>query len=300
MIKNNKIIFFICLVAILVSMTGCGNSNEIIKDVVDEPIIEEPSNKKVIFQGLIIDVLDKSILVQPNKEYSESKSSDKIVVGYENLGLKNEYSVGDTVAIEYNGIILESYPAQLGEVFSVKLIAKGKENLVFWNGEFYKKDTLSEQTLKWLEMSEDERMVSSYYPSDLMDLGGLADLDNRQEDWGVELLTENITPSGLTIICNQAGGTNVFELNTGSFYVIQKLVETGYVDVEYLPQEYDIGWTSEAYIINKDGSTKWDINWEWLYGKLTAGEYRIGKEIMNFRGPGDFDQEMVYAHFEIK
>lgn len=298
MLKNKNLIIVLSL-AMLIVVSGCSKADNMVGNPSTQPTVEQPVAKKG-FEAVIIDVLDQSIIVQPNKEYSESKSSDKIVVNVKDFNSNTKYSVGDTVAIEYDGVIMESYPAQLGDVYKIKLIAKGKENLVFWDGQFYKKDTLSEQTLKWLEMSEDERMVSSYYPYDLMDLGGLADLDNRQEDWGVELLTENITPSGLTIICNQAGGTNVFELNTGSFYVIQKLVETGYVDVEYLPQEYDIGWTSEAYIINKGSSTTWDINWEWLYGKLPAGEYRIGKEIMNFRGPGDFDQEMVYAHFEIK
>jgi hypothetical protein len=132
-----------------------------------------------------------------------------------------------------------------------------------------------------------------------MDLGGFADLDNRQEDWGITLEAENVTPSGLTIICNQSGGENISELNTGSFYIIQQLEETGYVNIEYLPQEYDVAWTSEAWIIPLNNTIIWDVNWEWLYGKLPVGEYRIGKEIMNFRGPGDFDKEMIYAHFEI-
>ena len=89
------------------------------------------------------------------------------------------------------------------------------------------------------------------------------------------------------------------ELYTGSFYVIQKYEKAGWVDVEYLPQEYDIAWTFDAWIIQKEGTTRWDVNWEWLYGELSAGEYRIGKEVMNFRGTGDYDTELVYAEFII-
>lgn len=127
----------------------------------------------------------------------------------------------------------------------------------------------------------------------------IADLDNRQEEWGVELTTENVSPKGLTLICKQANGQNVAELSTGSYYTIQKLEDSGFVDVEYLPQKYEIGWTAEAWIIKKNNTTTWDVNWEWLYGKLPTGEYRIGKEIMNFREVGDFDKEMIYAHFTI-
>ena len=43
---------------------------------------------------------------------------------------------------------------------------------------------------------------------------------------------------------------------------------------------------------------RWDVRWDWL-GELPAGEYRIGKKIMNFRGTGDYDEEMVYAEFAI-
>ncbi len=48
-----------------------------------------------------------------------------------------------------------------------------------------------------------------------------------------------------------------------------------------------------------DSSVEWEVNWEWLYGSLSAGTYRIGKEVMDFRGAGDYDQEFFYAKFEM-
>ena len=123
--------------------------------------------------------------------------------------------------------------------------------------------------------------------------------DETPNKWGVALKVDNVTANGLTIVCNHSGGENVAELNTGSYYVIQKLEKTGWVDVEYLPQEYELVWTAEAWIIQKEGTTQWDVNWEWLYGNLPTGEYRIGKEITNFRGTGDYDKETVYAGFVV-
>lgn len=67
-----------------------------------------------------------------------------------------------------------------------------------------------------------------------------------------------------------------------------------------LDNKHEIGWTLEAWIIEKESTTTWDVNWEWLYGELPSGEYRIGKEILNFRGTGDFDTEIVYAEFIIE
>lgn len=39
---------------------------------------------------------------------------------------------------------------------------------------------------------------------------------------------------------------------------------------------------------------------EWLYGTIPNGKYRIGKEIMDFKGPGDYDNAIYFAEFEIK
>lgn len=125
-------------------------------------------------------------------------------------------------------------------------------------------------------------------------------IDAKPNKWGVTLQAENVTSSGLTIVCTHSGGENVAELYTGSYYVLQRSEDSEWADVDFLPQEYDVTWTSEAWIIQKESETSWNVNWEWLYGKLPAGEYRIGKEIMNFRETGDYDKETVYAEFIIE
>ena len=65
-------------------------------------------------------------------------------------------------------------------------------------------------------------------------------------------------------------------------------------------RDKEVGWTAEAWIIPMNDTVEWEVDWEWLYGSLTEGRYRIGKEIMDFRGTGDYDKEMHYAEFEIK
>ena len=123
--------------------------------------------------------------------------------------------------------------------------------------------------------------------------------DAAQNRWGITLSADNVTPKGLSIVCFHSGGENVAQLQTGSYYVLQKLENENWVDVEYLPQEHPVGWTEEAWIIEKESTTFWEVDWEWLYGKLPAGEYRIGKEITNFRATGDYDEETLYADFII-
>lgn len=120
------------------------------------------------------------------------------------------------------------------------------------------------------------------------------------DPWGIELTAEDVTAKSLTIVCTQSGVIGFGELFSGSYYTIERKKYGKWEPVEYLPQEYDIGWTDEGWIINENDSVRWKTNWEWLYGELPSGKYRIGKEIIGWRKPGDFDKKMYYAYFEIE
>ena len=126
---------------------------------------------------------------------------------------------------------------------------------------------------------------------------GQPDPDTPTNDWGITLNLENVTCSGATIVCKQSGGVPTGRLQTGSYYVITRLGP----DNNWEPlREGETVWTMEAYSVNMGGTTEWKVNWEWLYGQLPDGHYRLGKGFMNFRGPGDYDEMMIYAEFEIK
>ena len=121
-------------------------------------------------------------------------------------------------------------------------------------------------------------------------------------DWGIALTAKDVTPEGMTIVCTQSGGLLTGELNTGSFYVLEREVQGVWCMVEYTEEakSKNIGWTAEAWIIPMNDAIEWEVDWEWLYGSLAPGHYRIGKEIMNFRETGNYDKEMYYAEFEIE
>ena len=42
------------------------------------------------------------------------------------------------------------------------------------------------------------------------------------------------------------------------------------------------------------------VNWEWLYGELEPGTYKIIKSVSDFRGPGDSDDKTYFAEFVIE
>ena len=114
---------------------------------------------------------------------------------------------------------------------------------------------------------------------------------------GVTLTAEEITPTGLVLVCTQSGGSATGELQTGSPYWLESRVDGQW---ENTPQKVEeIFWTMEGWLIPKDSDTRWTVDWEYIYGALPAGDYRLGKEIMDFRGPGDYDVYQLYANFTV-
>lgn len=126
-----------------------------------------------------------------------------------------------------------------------------------------------------------------------------ADDSDTTYDWGITMTAENVTPTGADIVIRQEGGKVTGELNTGSFYVIERLENGAWTQVPYLPQEGEVAWTSVAFMLEKGSARTFSENWGWLYGELPEGAYRIGKGISDFRGTGDYDDCMYYAEFTI-
>ena len=132
---------------------------------------------------------------------------------------------------------------------------------------------------------------------ELPDIG----VKETEENYGIKLSLENLTPTGATIKCEQSGGEATGELETGSWYIVERWTQMdGWKEVETVIDKQQVGWTSEAYMILEDSTSEWEVNWEWLYGELPVGKYRIGKQIMDWRAPGDYDTVLYYAEFELR
>ncbi len=75
------------------------------------------------FHAAVLEVHDSYLLVEPSADSNESKSADKIQVS-----LKDKTSswpmpaVGDFVNIVYDGNLMETYPAQLGNVYRIEIL----------------------------------------------------------------------------------------------------------------------------------------------------------------------------------
>lgn len=118
--------------------------------------------------------------------------------------------------------------------------------------------------------------------------------------WGVTLELKNVAPSGADLVISHSGDAPEGELNTGSPFWLEHRTQDGrWEKVSALFPDEEICWTMEAWLIPVNDSREHEVKWGNLYGELPAGQYRLGKEIMLFRGPGDYDERSCYAEFEI-
>lgn len=121
--------------------------------------------------------------------------------------------------------------------------------------------------------------------------------DKGFPDWGLTLSVKDVMNTGLTLVCTQQGGNPDGEIDCGEDYQLLVLDGETWRDVPTVIESY--GFNCLAHWIPKGQDTEFPISWEWLYGKLPAGTYRLVKGFMNFRGTGDYDTAGYWVEFEI-
>lgn len=144
-----------------------------------------------------------------------------------------------------------------------------------------------------------EPLLSSQYPADKGNGHLIHNVFGASDKWGVTLYSENVTKTGMTLKIEQFGGNHTGDLQTGEWYKLEKTVGDNWQEVETNPL-IDYAWNMVAYGIKKNDITEFKVEWEWLYGKLSPGYYRLSKEIMDFRATGDYDKEIYEVYFTIE
>ena len=92
----------------------------------------------------------------------------------------------------------------------------------------------------------------------------------------VSISISDISLTGATIIIKD---TNNNPYTYGEWYKLEKQVDGKWYDVKTIIENY--GFNSIVYLPDKNNEVKFDIDWEWLYGELPLGSYRILKGIDN-------------------
>src|SRR5690625_3968932 len=104
-----------------------------------------------------------------------------------------------------------------------------------------------------------------------------------------------ISPTELTVIFeNNSNKQAVY----GEYFSLEKAFEGDWYQVPTIIDEY--GFNDIGYELAPSENEAFVIDWDWLYGSLDNGEYRIVKDILDFRDTGDSDKYYLAAQFTIE
>lgn len=121
--------------------------------------------------------------------------------------------------------------------------------------------------------------------------------DSRISEIAVSFSLKNITPTGATLVFNQYDTeAPKGELIYGEDFVIEVLKD-GKWEKAPIPIEGNYGFHDIGIMLPCDDISEKEVDWEWLYGELAPGEYRIGKSVLDSVESGNYDKYMIYAHF---
>ena len=104
-----------------------------------------------------------------------------------------------------------------------------------------------------------------------------------------------VTPNGLTVIFENKSKS---EATYGEFFAIEKKIEGKWYQLAVVI-EGNYAFNSIGYNLNPEEKKEFEVNWNWLYGSLDVGEYRIVKDVLDFRGTGDYDKYYLAAEWNL-
>ena len=129
-----------------------------------------------------------------------------------------------------------------------------------------------------------------------------SDAGNVSKNWiideaAIELSAEPPIDGNVTITCKEWGHNADGALMVGSEYWIEKWNGTTY---EEIPTQDITPWIVPEQKVVCGTKSSWTVNYGEKYGKLGAGEYRIGMMFSKVSPEGDIAQLGCYAKFNIQ
>lgn len=105
----------------------------------------------------------------------------------------------------------------------------------------------------------------------------------------------SVSPTGLMVIFEN---TSDKRYTYGDPFLLEEKSKGSWHKVSIV-HDANYGFNDIGYELAPADISEWAIDWEWLYGKLKTGEYRIAKDLLDVGKPGDYDTYHLTAEFTI-
>lgn len=203
--------------------------------------------------------------------------------------LLNEEQIGELVQILYQLPPDDFEPATFPiNTISLMVNCGDREMLISTNGSnvWFTFDSETAANIDGDWMTTDEDLIRF-----LTGLSASADVDAF---YGVSLTVEEASPIGATVVFTGVGEKPLGRLMGGNDYWVQVENNGVWEDVVKAPEP---SFTTEAYDISNIRRHK--IDWQWRYGTLPSGHYRIGKDVTYQESSKPTETVTVWAEFTL-
>jgi len=114
---------------------------------------------------------------------------------------------------------------------------------------------------------------------------------------GVTMTAKEGTSSstGLTVFFRNKSSSQCIY---GEYFLLEMKINGNWFQVPTVIDS-NYGFNDIGYQLASGDDGEWAVDWDWLYGSLDTGEYRIVKDILDFRGSGEYDTYYLGAEFAI-
>ena len=162
-------------------------------------------------------------------------------------------------------------------------IVAQSEDCDAWSPEIWDQALDILDTLRF-DLSQTEGCIGQYVP------------ESEDEEIGVIMDVHHVIPTGSIVRFRQYDETKTGEVEYGERFSLEKKKGDTWEDVPMVTQE--AAFTDIAYIIPEGGESEIETDWQWLYGVLSPGTYRICKTVYAFDDNG-YSEHVLYAQFLI-
>ena len=314
MIKKIKTAFLIILCVVLLALIillrlSVGNESS---------EKEEVNNSCDYFNGEVVEITDEYFILKPIAEWTW-KETTRVKTPKKNVAQKTvALKTGDLVRVAFNSKAMEwkedevlipvafafyplaeeghaiqyefesddmawffhnlSYRAKAGTTVDIRTDLLLDADILIWvDGQELKKSYDDGNNWVYSFTMPDKDVIVTAKMSGKKE-GQEYVLGDKNDTIAVVMEVSDITVTGLTVHFRQYEKRDVGDLIYGDGYWIERLEGDDWVELPVIPENY--GFNDIGYFIPSEGEAQLAVDWEWLYGKLDSGTYRITKEVI--------------------
>lgn len=153
--------------------------------------------------------------------------------------------------------------------------------------------------------SEERGSVFSSHAPDSEDGGSAAprepvarEVRESLPEWGLTLTVTQADSTGAAYVWEQDAVPLDRSPLTNEQYELERLEDGEWVPLPY--QTDQIVWGAAANVLPLNGSSTREVNWEWLYGSLDPGEYRLVTGVILPHDGGETEGAWIGARFVVE